>query len=68
MEQLSAPFDFQPRTRLIFGVNAVERVGEIIRELGLELTLSFNKGAVMILPSGVNKASGLHSVLKELET
>ncbi len=39
---------------------------EVIRELGLELTLSFNKGAVMILPSGVNKESGLRTVLDEL--
>jgi alcohol dehydrogenase len=28
-----APFDHQPRTRLIFGVNCVERVGELAREL-----------------------------------
>jgi len=27
-------FDFQPRTRLVFGVNAVERVGELAVELG----------------------------------
>jgi alcohol dehydrogenase len=26
-------FDFQPRTRLVFGVNAVERVGELAAEL-----------------------------------
>ena len=32
---------------------------ETIRELGLELQIVFNKGAVMVLPSGVNKASGL---------
>lgn len=30
-----------------------------IRRLGLELQVTFNKGNVMILPSGVNKASGL---------
>jgi hydroxymethylpyrimidine pyrophosphatase-like HAD family hydrolase len=37
-----------------------------IRRLGLELQLSFNKGAVMVLPSGVNKASGLQAALEEL--
>jgi hydroxymethylpyrimidine pyrophosphatase-like HAD family hydrolase len=37
-----------------------------IRELGLKLELSFNKGAVMVLPSGVNKASGLEAALDEL--
>jgi hydroxymethylpyrimidine pyrophosphatase-like HAD family hydrolase len=30
-----------------------------IRELGLDLTVIFNKGAVMVLPPNVNKASGL---------
>src|SRR6185295_17375636 len=31
---------------------------EAIRDLGLELQVVFNKGAVMVLPAGVNKASG----------
>jgi hypothetical protein len=37
-----------------------------IRDLGLELQVIFNKGAVMVLPSGVNKATGLREALKEL--
>jgi hypothetical protein len=37
-----------------------------IRELGLERPVIFNKGAVMILPPGVNKASGLAAALREL--
>lgn len=39
---------------------------EVIRELGLELHVIFNKGAVMILPSGVNKATGMAATLDEL--
>ncbi len=39
---------------------------EVLRELGLELNVVFNKGAVMVLPSGVNKASGLDAALKSL--
>lgn len=39
---------------------------EGIRELGLELQVIFNKGAVMILPSGVNKRSGLMAALEAL--
>jgi phosphoglycolate phosphatase (TIGR01487 family) len=39
---------------------------ECIRALGLELTITFNKGAVMILPPGVNKASGLKTALKRM--
>lgn len=41
-------------------------VVECIKALGLELTITFNKGAVMILPPGVNKASGLKAALKLL--
>jgi len=37
-----------------------------IRDLGLEQHIIFNKGAVMVLPSEVNKASGLKSALKRL--
>ena len=40
---------------------------EEIKRLGLELEIVFNKGAVMILPSGVNKAFGLAAALEELE-
>ena len=39
---------------------------EAIRELGLEMQIIFNKGAVMILPAGVNKASGLAAALDDL--
>jgi HAD superfamily hydrolase (TIGR01484 family) len=40
---------------------------EVIRELGLELQIIFNKGAVMVLPAGMNKAAGLSVALKELQ-
>ena len=43
------------------------KVLEAIRELGLELTITFNKGAVMVLPAGVNKASGLRAALEALD-
>ncbi|MCL2726727.1 MAG: HAD-IIB family hydrolase [Polyangiaceae bacterium] len=43
-----------------------QTVLEVIRETGLELEMIFNKGAVMILPSGVNKATGLRTALAEL--
>src|SRR5215472_2447407 len=38
-----------------------------IRDLGLELQVIFNKGAVMILPAGVNKATGLAQALERME-
>ncbi len=39
---------------------------EAIHDLGLDLQVIFNKGAVMVLPSGINKASGLKAALNEL--
>jgi len=39
---------------------------EVIRDMGLERQVIFNKGAVMVLPAGVNKASGLAVALGEL--
>jgi HAD superfamily hydrolase (TIGR01484 family) len=48
---------FSPHEQAVLGT---------IRELGLELQVIFNKGAVMVLPSGTNKASGLAKALQEL--
>ncbi len=39
---------------------------ETIRELGLGLQVIFNKGAVMVLPAGITKATGLKAALREL--
>ena len=37
-----------------------------IRDLGLELQTVFNRGAVMVLPAGINKATGLTAALDSL--
>jgi hydroxymethylpyrimidine pyrophosphatase-like HAD family hydrolase len=37
-----------------------------IHEMGLELQIIFNVGRLMVLPSGVNKASGLKAALHEM--
>lgn len=39
---------------------------DVIRKLGLEHQVIFNKGAVMVLPPGVNKATGLDVALAKL--
>jgi len=39
---------------------------ETIRDLGLELQVIFNKDAVMVLPSNVNKATGLTAALDRM--
>src|SRR4051794_28428376 len=37
---------------------------QAIQETGMELLIVFNKNAVMVLPTGINKASGLHVALR----
>ncbi len=39
---------------------------KVIKEMGLDLSVVLNKGAVMALPAGVNKATGLLAALDEL--
>ena len=43
-----------------------KEVLQTIKDMGLELQVIFNKGAVMILPGGVNKATGLRAALRHL--
>ncbi|MBI2810462.1 MAG: HAD family phosphatase [Candidatus Melainabacteria bacterium] len=38
----------------------------VIRTMGLDLQLSFNRNAILILPPGINKASGLQVALEGL--
>lgn len=40
---------------------------QTIQELKLELQIILNKDAVMVLPAGINKATGLNAALAELE-
>ena len=41
-------------------------VADVIRALGLELQIICNRNAVMILPAGINKATGLEHALRKL--
>jgi hydroxymethylpyrimidine pyrophosphatase-like HAD family hydrolase len=38
----------------------------VIRRLGIDAQLVFNRGALMVLPSGINKAVGIRRALEEL--
>jgi len=40
---------------------------ELIGQLGLNLQITFNKDAVMVLPAGVNKGSGVKAALKDIK-
>lgn len=39
---------------------------DVIKDYGIERQVIFNKGAVMILPPGINKATGLQALLQRL--
>jgi phosphoglycolate phosphatase (TIGR01487 family) len=41
-------------------------VRDAIRDVGLNLEVTLNKGSVMVLPSGIDKATGLQHALNEL--
>lgn len=42
------------------------KILETLHTMGLDLHITFNKGAVMVLPAGVNKGTGLSAALREL--
>ena len=54
--------------RVVVGTQANHRatVQDVIWELGLEVQVIGNRSAVMLLPAGVNKASGLAHALREM--
>ncbi|HEY1172133.1 MAG TPA: iron-containing alcohol dehydrogenase [Verrucomicrobiae bacterium] len=54
-----AAFDFQPRTRLVYGVNTVDRVGELAAELG-------GKRILLVTDGGIVKAGHAQRVTDSL--
>src|ERR1035437_1380904 len=56
-----ASFDHQPRTRLVFGVNSVDRVGELAREIGA-------KKVLLVTDPGIVAAGHADRVCRHLET
>ena len=54
-------FDYQPRTRLIFGVGVVERVGELARELSA-------KKVLLVTDRGIVAAGHAERVRKAMES
>jgi alcohol dehydrogenase len=56
----SNAFDYQPRTRLVFGANSVERLGELARSLDVRRTL-------LVTDSGIVAAGHAERVQRILE-
>jgi len=54
-----AAFDYQPRTRLVYGVGTVDRVGELAAELG-------GKRILLVTDGGIVKAGHAQRVLENL--
>ncbi|HZV33744.1 MAG TPA: iron-containing alcohol dehydrogenase [Verrucomicrobiae bacterium] len=53
-------FDHQPRTRIVFGVNSIERAGELAREIG-------SKKVLLVTDSGIVAAGHAERVQRILE-
>lgn len=56
---MSAAFDYQPRTRIVFGVGSIERAGELSAELGA-------KKILVVTDAGVVKAGHVDQLLNSL--
>jgi alcohol dehydrogenase len=54
------PFDFQPRTRVVFGPGSIERLGQIARDLNMHR-------ALLVADKGVAAAGHVGVALKSLE-
>lgn len=54
--------------QIVIGTHASQRlaVQDALWDLGLEAQVIANRGAVMVLPAGVNKATGLQQALRDL--
>ncbi|HYL79034.1 MAG TPA: HAD hydrolase family protein [Bryobacteraceae bacterium] len=64
-QRARTPFDVG-RSIVATSIDEKQIVLDVIHELGLELHIIFNKGSLMVLPSGVNKATGLAAAAKAL--
>ena len=53
------PFDFQPKTRLVFGINVVEQVGELAAELSAKKVLLVTDPGIVAVG---HVARGLHAL------
>src|SRR5205809_1809402 len=58
--QALRPFDYKPRTRLVFGVGSVDQVGELARELGA-------KKVLLVTDPGIVAAGHAEHVRRYLE-
>ena len=55
------PFDHQPRTRIVFGIDAVDRVGELASELGARRVL-------LVTDAGISDAGHAQRAREKLHT
>src|ERR1051325_750979 len=56
----SPGFDYAPRTRIVYGINAAERAGELAGELGL-------KKVLLVTDAGLMAAGHPGRIIRQLE-
>jgi len=54
-------FDFHPRTRVVFGINAIDRLGELAREVGAN-------GVLIVTDAGIVAAGHVERAKRSLES
>ncbi|MBE9099952.1 HAD family hydrolase [Vacuolonema iberomarrocanum] len=70
MQQVQTQYSLVSHGRIIVSTwepHSIEAKA-LIEELGLDIQIILNKGAVMLLPIGVDKAAGIKAVARELAT
>jgi alcohol dehydrogenase len=68
LEGVSSAFDYQPRTRLVFGAGAIQALGEIVRELGARQVLLVTDPGIVAAGHaervlGILRGDGVRAVL-----
>src|SRR5689334_10878191 len=53
-------FDYQPRTRIVYGESSIDRVGELARELGL-------RKVMLVTDAGIIKAGHVERAQRSLD-
>jgi alcohol dehydrogenase len=60
-DSVAGPFEFQPRTRVVFGENSIERIGQYVLELG-------GKRVLLVTDPGIKAAGHAGRVQAIIET
>ena len=61
----STGFDFQPRTRVVFGQDGLERVGELARDFGVRRVLLVTDKGIAAEDAAAIRKAGVELILAD---